>query len=183
MSEFLDRLPLWVAFVVLFLGAFARGNATYWVGRGLRSGGERSRLARHLDRPVVARAEGWVRRFGAPAVALGFLTVGVQSAINAAAGMLRMPQRRFLPAVSIGAALWAALYTTVGFALVDAWVGRLSWWWALLALGVVAAVILLSRRLGRRPGTGPTSLGLPAASGAQRRDPNLPSPDHRQGPS
>jgi len=30
---------------------------------------------------------------GAPAVTLGFLTVGVRTAINASAGMLRMPQR------------------------------------------------------------------------------------------
>ena len=76
-----------------------------------------------------------MRRFGAPAVTLGFLTVGVQTAINASAGMLRMPQRRFLPAVALGAALWSVLYTTVGFTVVDAWLGRLSWWWAVVAVG------------------------------------------------
>ena len=64
-----------------------------------------------------------MRRFGAPAVTLGFLTVGVQTAINASAGMLRMPQRRFLPAVTLGALLWSLVYTTVGFTVVDAWLG------------------------------------------------------------
>jgi membrane protein DedA with SNARE-associated domain len=97
----------------------------------------------------VARAEGWVRRFGPPAVALGFLTVGVQTAINAAAGMLRMPLRRFLPAVAVGALLWAVLYTTVGLAVVDAWLGDLSWWWVAVAVGTVVAVVLGSRWLER----------------------------------
>jgi membrane protein DedA with SNARE-associated domain len=92
-----------------------------------------------------------VRRFGAPAVTLGFLTVGVQTAINASAGMLRMPQRRFLPAVTLGALLWAVLYTTVGFTVVDAWLGGVAWWWAVVALAVVATIVVVSRRLDRAP--------------------------------
>ena len=92
-------------FLALFVGAFIRGNATYWVGRGIRAGGARSRVAGQLERPGMRRAEGWVRRFGAPAVALGFLTVGVQTAINVSAGVLRMPQSRWLPGVIVGALL------------------------------------------------------------------------------
>jgi membrane protein DedA with SNARE-associated domain len=88
-----------------------------------------------------------VQRFGAPAVTLGFLTVGVQTAINASAGMLRMPQRRFLPAVTLGAALWSLIYTTVGFTVVDAWLGAVSWWWALVAVVAVVAIFVLSGRL------------------------------------
>ena len=149
--EALDDWPVQVVFGVLWLGAFVRGTATYWVGRGVRAGGSRSRWAEHLDRPVVRRAEGWVRRFGAPAVTLGFLTVGVQTAINASAGMLRMPQRRFLPAVTLGALLWAVVYTTVGFTVVDAWLGDIAWWWALVALAVVVGLVLVSRRLERTP--------------------------------
>lgn len=147
MEALVDDWPVWLVFVVLWAGAFARGTATYWIGRGVRAGGSRSRWSAYLDRRVVKRAEGWVRRFGAPAVTLGFLTVGVQTAINASAGMLRMPQRRFLPAVTLGAALWSLVYTTVGFTVLDAWLGDLSWWWAVLALGVVVAIVLVSRRL------------------------------------
>lgn len=151
MEALFDDWPVWLVFGVLWLGAFTRGNATYWVGRGVRAGGGRSRFADHLERPIVRRAEGWVRRFGAPAVALGFLTVGVQTAINASAGMLRMPQRRFLPAVTVGALLWATVYTTVGFAVLDAWFGDLDWWWALVAIAVVVAIVVVSRRLERAP--------------------------------
>jgi len=148
-EDLVQGWPVWVVLVVLWVGAFARGTATYWVGRGVRAGGARSRWAGHLDSRVVRRAEGWVRRFGPIAVTLGFLTVGVQSAINASAGMLRMPQRRFLPAVTLGAALWSVLYTTVGFTIVDAWLGALSWWWALVAVAVVVAIFVVSGRLER----------------------------------
>ncbi|MBM6405399.1 VTT domain-containing protein [Phycicoccus sp. CSK15P-2] len=150
MRELVDGWPYWVVLVAFWLGAFARGTATYWVGRGVRAGGARSRWAHHLDRPVVARAERWVRRLGPPAVTLGFLTVGLQSAINASAGMLRMPLRRFLPAVTLGALVWAVLYTTVGLAVVDAWLGRLSWWWAVGGAALLAGVVLVMHRVDRR---------------------------------
>ncbi|GAA4413847.1 hypothetical protein GCM10023168_36980 [Fodinibacter luteus] len=155
MESFVEDWPVGVVFAVLWVGAFTRGTATYWLGRGVRAGGGRSRWSHQLERPVVRRAEGWVRRFGAPAVTLGFLTVGVQTAINASAGMLRMPQRRFLPAVTVGAALWALVYTTVGFTVLDAWFGDLSWWWGLVAVGVVVAIVLVSRRLERPAGDDP----------------------------
>ena len=99
--------------------------------------------------------EGWVRRFGPPAVALGFLTVGVQTAINVSAGVLRMPQRRWLPAVVVGSLLWATLYTTVGLAFVGALLGEVEWWWAFVAAAVVALVVVVSRRLGGREGDSP----------------------------
>ncbi len=154
MEELVDGLPFWAVLAVLWTGAFVRGTAIYWLGRGARAGGARSRWSHHLDRPVVARAESWVRRIGPPAVTLGYLTVGVQSAIIASAGVLRMPLRRFLPAVALGALVWAVLYATVGLAVVDAWLGNLSWWWALAAVGVLVAVVLVSRRL-ERPVTEP----------------------------
>jgi membrane protein DedA with SNARE-associated domain len=147
MEDLVEGWPVWVVFLMLWAGAFARGTGTYWVGRGVRAGGSRSRWAAHLDRRVVRRAEGWVQRFGPVAVTLGFLTVGLQSAINASAGMLRMPQHRFLPAVTVGAALWSLVYTTVGFTVVDAWLGAVSWWWALLAVAAVVAIFVVSGRL------------------------------------
>ena len=176
MESLVDGWPVWVVFVVLWGGALARGTATYWLGRGVRAGGGRSRWAHRLDGALVHRAEGWVRRFGAPAVTLGFLTVGVQTAINASAGMLRMPQRRFLPAVTLGAALWSLVYTTVGFAVLDAWLGNLSWWWAAAAVGVVVVIVVVSRRLERpedplpgvRPGRRPSSRQRPRRTTSPR---------------
>lgn len=150
MPDLFRGWPVWVVFVVLALGAYARGNATYWLGRGARSGSEHTRWKRYSETPVVRAAERWVRRAGPPLVSLGFLTVGVQSAINLAAGLLRMPQRQFQPAVIIGALLWSTLYTTVGFAVLEAALGGLSWWWALIGLAVVGWTIGYSRWLSAR---------------------------------
>jgi membrane protein DedA with SNARE-associated domain len=147
-----DSWPYAATLAFFFVGAMLRSNATYWAGRGLRAGGERTRLSAHLDRPAVQAAERFVRRVGAPAVTLSFLTVGVQTAIIAAAGALRMPLARFVPAAAVGSLVWAAVYTTIGFAVVEAWLAGSAGPWLLL-LAVVAAVLagvtwLVRRRAG-----------------------------------
>ncbi|NHA68200.1 DedA family protein [Phycicoccus flavus] len=147
MRDLLDEWPVWAVFGTLWVAATGRGLLLYSLGRGVRAGGARSRLAHHLDRPLVARAERLVRRVGPPAVTLGYLTVGLQSAINASAGLLRMPPRRFLPAVVLGGALWAVVYTTVGFAVVDAVLGRVPWWTVAAAVALLAVVAVLTTRL------------------------------------
>jgi membrane protein DedA with SNARE-associated domain len=143
--ELVDGWPYAAVFALFFASGMARSHLTYWAGRGLRHGGGRSRLAGHLDRPVVKRAEDVVRRLGAPVVALSFLTVGLQTAVNAAAGSLRMPLSRYLPATVLGSLAWAALYTTVGFAVARAWLGGIAWPWA--AAGLVAAALLVAASL------------------------------------
>lgn len=110
---------------VLFLIVLVRASATYGAGRLARAGaerrassgtGEHGRVARWLARPGYRRAEGWLDRWGAPAVTLSFLTVGVQTLVNLAAGLTRMSLWRYLPAMVIGSVLWALLYAGVGFA-------------------------------------------------------------------
>lgn len=140
--------PVAAVWVFFLLGATARGGTIYWIGRGLRGAGDRRRrLAEH---PAVVRAEALVTRFGAPAVTLSFLTVGIQSAVNAAAGLLRMPARRYVPALLVGAMLWATIYTTVGFAVLYAVLGRAGWWWALVVVAAVALVAAATVRARRR---------------------------------
>jgi membrane protein DedA with SNARE-associated domain len=134
-------LPVAAAYAFLVGVAFCRGGATYLVGRLVRR-------AKVLDRPAVRRAEHMVRRVGPPAVSLSFLTVGVQTAVNAAAGLLRMPWRHYVPALLVGALVWAAIYLTVGMAVVHAWLsgdGR----WLLAGLAAVALVAVVSWRAGR----------------------------------
>jgi membrane protein DedA with SNARE-associated domain len=142
--------PFAASVAVLFVIVMLRANATYWAGRGLRAGADRSRLARHLDGPAFVRAQRIVRRFGAPAVTVSFLTVGFQTAVNAAAGALRMPQRRYLPAVVLGSVVWAFLYATVGFAVIDAWLRTDGRWWIAGAAAVLVAGLVVWRLLLRR---------------------------------
>lgn len=144
----LNDAPWGVTFVFFFCGAMIRANTTYWIGRGVAKGVEHTRFQRHLEGPVYQRAQRFIVRWGVLAVPLSFLTVGVQSAVNASAGISRMPLRRYLPAVVVGCLLWALVYTTVGMAVVYAWLA-LEWQWLVLGAVVIAITVFVILR-GRR---------------------------------
>ena len=59
------------------------------------------------------------------------------------------PARRYLPALVVGAALWATVYTTVGFAVLYAVLGGAGWWWLVVA-ALVALVAVGTWRARRR---------------------------------
>jgi membrane protein DedA with SNARE-associated domain len=143
------RLPLLEAVGFLFVVAMLRANATYWVGRGVLGGVARTRFAHRLDGPTMQRAERFMTRWGVFAVPLSFLTIGIQSAVNATAGLTRVPLVRYLPAVTVGALIWAVVYATVGLAAFYAAVVlalRSPWLLVVLALAGVALVVVLRRR-------------------------------------
>jgi membrane protein DedA with SNARE-associated domain len=119
--DFWRGWPYPVAVAALFVVVMVRAGATYAIGRAAQEGVRRSRLARVMAKPRFARMQQVVARWGAPVVALSFLTVGIQTLVNLAAGVMRMPLRRYLPALTVGAILWAFLYATVGFATFAAW--------------------------------------------------------------
>src|SRR3954453_12073195 len=108
MLERLAALPFGLAFLALFGSAMVRSNGTYWVGRGAVAGWRRHRgtrgelPARAASLLRRARAQSLLRRLGPFAVTLSYLTVGVQTAIHLAAGVMRMPLRLYLPAAIAG---------------------------------------------------------------------------------
>ena len=127
-------VPLYLFLVVV---ALTRAGATYALARGAR--GVADQRSRFGSWRAVSRGEDVVRRYGAPAVTLCFLTVGVQTAVNAAAGTLRMPLRRYLPALFVGAVIWAAIYTVTGLAVLEAlWRGGV--WRAVVAVLLAVAL-------------------------------------------
>ncbi|HLQ82049.1 MAG TPA: hypothetical protein VK103_00820, partial [Bacillota bacterium] len=86
-------------------------------------------------------------------VVICFLTVGFQTAVNATAGAVRMPLRRYLPAVTLGGAIWALVYATVGLAAIHAWLAAAVRWPGTVPITVVvvgAVVALLVWRHRRR---------------------------------
>jgi membrane protein DedA with SNARE-associated domain len=119
--SFVHGLPFPVAVGSLFVIVMLRANATYWLGRGAEAGAEHTRLIRLLSSPRFERVQRVVARWGAPIVTLCFLTIGIQTLVNLAAGVTKMPLRRYLPAVVIGSVLWALLYATFGFVTFVAW--------------------------------------------------------------
>lgn len=135
--------PFAAVWLFFLSGALARGGVLHWLGRRARRLGERE--GGRPRRPSVRRAERLVERFGAPAVTLSFLTLGVQSAVNVASGLLRMPPARFVPALLVGAAIWATIYATVGMSVVYAALGRLDWRW-LLGVALLVVLVLVATR-------------------------------------
>ncbi|PRA00486.1 hypothetical protein CQ017_05555 [Arthrobacter sp. MYb224] len=144
-----NEAPFMVTFTFFFFGAMLRGNATYWVGRAVARGVENTRYQRIMHGIVYRRAQRFIARWGMLAVPLCFLTVGIQSAVNASAGASRMPLRRYLPAVTVGALAWALIYTTIGMAVFYAWLS-LDWPYIVAALLAIAVIVYFFLRYRKR---------------------------------
>lgn len=143
----MDLLRSWpypVTVAVLFVIVMLRANATYWVGRAARAGAGRTRMQRVLGSAGFDRAQAMVARWGAPVVSLSFLTIGIQTLVNLAAGAARMPIRRYLPAAVVGSIAWAFLYATAGFVTFEAWLSlyRRSPSTAVVAILLLAAAVV-----------------------------------------
>ncbi|MEE2569278.1 VTT domain-containing protein [Pseudarthrobacter sp. J64] len=153
MDAFLD-LPFGLAFAALFAIVMIRVNVTYWIGRGAAAGMERTRLSTALVRPKAVKAQALIRRWGPYGVVLSFLTIGLQTAVNLAAGAAKMPLRRYLPAAVAGSVVWALLYATVGLAAIEGWLAVAAASpvaaFAVAAAGVCALVWILTARRSRR---------------------------------
>ncbi len=134
------NLPFPVLVAALFVIVMLRANGTYWLGRLGSAGAHRTRVGRLLDSPGYVRAADRIDRFGAPVVALSFLTIGFQTVANLAAGVTGMKLRHYLPAVTIGSLAWAFLYATLGSVGVDLF-GRL--YAVSPALGIGGGVVVV----------------------------------------
>lgn len=153
-------------FVFLFAGAMARGQVIYWLARvvtdrvmatGEPGSGWRRRVHHWLHSEGVAHGRRSLARWGWPLVPFAYLTVGFQSMVMAAAGMVRMRVLTFTLAQIPGSLAWAVIYSTVGFAFWGATFaaiqGNPQWLLLLVALlvVVVAVVVLRRRRRQRSP--------------------------------
>jgi len=150
----MDEIRSWPfawAWLTLFGIVLLRAGATYALGRLVAAGVVRRWQPGPRARSAVDQAHRW----GPPVVAASFLTVGAQSAVNAAAGLAGMPVPRYLLGLVPGAAVWATVWSTVGFAafyavveLGDGRPGSLAV--ATVAVVVLAALVVVAGRSGRR---------------------------------
>ncbi|MFZ1384211.1 MAG: VTT domain-containing protein [Propionicimonas sp.] len=124
----------------LFVIVMLRANATYWLGRLGLQRAHRTRLAGVLSSPGYQQAARRLNEYGAPIITVSFLTIGFQTLANLAAGATSMPLGRYLPAVTLGAVMWAFLYATLGTVGVDL-LGRLWTISPLLSIGVGVAAL------------------------------------------
>ncbi|MCZ9337829.1 hypothetical protein NGM37_08560, partial [Streptomyces sp. TRM76130] len=73
----------------LYVIVLLRAGGTYAVGRLAGAGARRSSLAARYSSDRFRRVEGAIQRWGAPVVAVSFLTVGFQTVANLLAGSMR----------------------------------------------------------------------------------------------
>ncbi|MFJ5707229.1 MULTISPECIES: DedA family protein [unclassified Streptomyces] len=134
----MDKIALTAA--GLYVIVLLRAGGTFAVGWLAGAGARRSRFAGRISSARFQRAERAIQRWGAPVVALSFLTVGFQTAANFLAGSMRMPLPRYLPALFVGGAAWALVYATAGLGVLAVLTRLFA---ERTALGVAAVAVLL----------------------------------------
>lgn len=143
MKEWINSLPIEVALLFMWIVGIVRTCLVYWVAALAAKGSARlHRIREAMERPLYRKARAFINRWGVIAVPLCFLTVGFQTAVIVTTGFTRMPLRRWIPAMLMGTLMWAAIYTTIGFAILAA-LGLEPWMFPVaLACVVVGAVII-----------------------------------------
>ena len=128
-------------------------SAGYWLGRLYGPRLQRSRAGRWVGAARWSRADSYVQERGVWAVVLGRWVGLLRSLVPAAAGIARMPYRRFITANTAGGLVWVAAVLALGYgaggtvAAATSLLGTLS---AVSALLVVLAVLGLGFRALRR---------------------------------
>jgi membrane protein DedA with SNARE-associated domain len=149
------QLNIVLVVVIGFLAAVAGDNVGFAVGH---LGGRALvlRFGRYvfLTEERLARAEGFFTRHGGKVVTIARFVEGLRQANGVVAGLAKMPWRRFVAFNALGAALWVATWSAVGYLAgnnLTALYDRLSRYelYLLAALGVLV-VVLVGRRLWRR---------------------------------
>jgi membrane protein DedA with SNARE-associated domain len=142
--------------VFLFFVVFFRAQGTYWIARSVPTAiskwGTNSKrfagLAKWVDGPVPRKGANILEHWGIVAIPLCFLTVGMQTAVLAGSGLVRMNWGKFTAAMIPGCVAWALLY---GYGLLAVWTAVVKaaagspWAWAALA-ALVGTVLVLKQR-------------------------------------
>lgn len=148
------ELPLWGLVAAGSLGAVVGDSASYCLGRAVAAGRipGSQRLVRRAGRSL-ARAEAFFERNGGRAVFLGRWVGALRAVVPFAAGLARMPYRRFLlwnVAASLG---WVTTVVGAGWVLGDTvadLVGDLSSMLSLLVVAALVVLVVVRRRRRRR---------------------------------
>ena len=152
-----ESIPLLIGF--LFIVVFFRAQGTYWLARSIpaiaekrvASGRPAGRFTRWFLGPTPRQGAEILEKWGIIVIPLCFLTVGVQTAVLAGAGLVRMDWKRFTLAMIPGAIAWAFLY---GLGLLAVWTAAVTALagnpWSYVALAVVVLFFYALKKLKQR---------------------------------
>ncbi|UFU01728.1 VTT domain-containing protein [Ruania suaedae] len=151
MPEFLTGLPFVLVLATLSAGAWLRGQLLYWIGRVPT---DQALRRTRPDQGWRRRAHDWlagggadagivaIRRWGLVAVPLCYVTVGFQSMVQAAAGILRITWWKYALAQIPGALAWGTIYSTIGFAVWEAALAAAAG--SPVGIAVIAVLVVLA---------------------------------------
>lgn len=133
-------LMVWLVALAGIVGGMAGDNLSYWIGRRFAR-----RVYFHLftsesDRERFEWAEDVLRRHGSWMVAGVRFVPGGRTAITLAAGAAEMRWRTFLAADAAGVAIWAILYTALGYSGGEVFREQ-AWASLLVSLGVAGLIM------------------------------------------
>ena len=193
MEDMLADFPFWGAWIFMFILGTLRGQGTYWIGRGASSAATHvgsdedteskwAKVKAWLNSDKTKTGRTLVHKIGVVAVPLSYLTVGLQTAVLAAAGLVRIQWWKFTIAQIPGAMAWATIYSGVG----------LAGWKAVIAVftgdGIIPAialvvlvtaaivgVVFISKSI-RKDSAAKLNSGAPAAAAAPSED-AVPEPE------
>ena len=146
------RLNIWLVFLVATTASIAGACIGYWIGaHGGRRLLERYGKLVRLTPERIDRVEAFFERRGGWLIVFGRYVEGVRQFLSIIVGMSEMTFRRFLFFTTIGAVLWCATWSGVGYFAGDH-VEAVSRYFTYVALGLavlLAAGFVLRWRLHR----------------------------------
>ncbi len=129
--------PLWLACLVLTVAAIASNVVGYLVGARLGPAVFNRPDSRFFKQDYVDKTYAFFDKYGNRAIVLARFVPIVRTFITLAAGVGRMPMRRFVVYSAIGAVGWATGVTLLGY-----WLGQVDFLSSHIDLVLIAIVAL-----------------------------------------
>jgi len=151
--------PVWT-FITAFAGAACGISVSYWLGITLgHTAVERYGPYIHLTQERLERVHRWFRRVGNWLLSIGYFIPGVRHFTAIVAGMSGLEFPTFAIFAYGGAAVWVALFLTLGYVVGEQWpalvdvIQRFTWDFVIAVAILLPLGWLVRRRFrnGRRP--------------------------------
>lgn len=127
-------VPVWLTAIILGVAALIGPQSGYWIGRGVGPRIFNRPDSRFFKQAYVDKTHAFFDKYGGRAIVLGQFVPFVRTYIPVAAGVGKMPYRRFAVFNIAGAVAWG-----VGVTLLGAWLGR----FALIREHIEVALVLV----------------------------------------
>lgn len=139
----------WPAFLAVWTGNVAGAILMYSLGRRFGSDWIERRFHLKKGDPKYTKFVALHKKYGTPAIFLSRFLPGVRSIVPPVAGALRVPPVPVLIAIALASGLWYGAITWLAFRAGSNWevlqatIGRLGRWTAVIAIALVAVAALL----------------------------------------